>query len=292
MSRLALAIHMGESLEVIQAILFDPIPTLVRERMVETGHGWLCRCTGRSLARLHRTSSSGASRKRTTRTLCEKRLRPTDSSRCTLRPAARRSRSSRTLPTGATRATRCCWNPTPDGWLPLHYAVLRAPLGTIEFLANRCDERALLKATNDGDLPLHFAATRGELDVIIRVVDHGERALQHENASGELPLHCAACNESPDVVRFLARAYTQRPCGNKTTRGGVRCTWPRATAHRRMRSGRLRWPIPRPYCTNRAGGGVSAAPRRPAPRRGAGSCGMPCGDLGSAGLAPSHPQGW
>jgi ankyrin repeat protein len=105
---------------------------------------------------------------------------------------------------------------THCGMLPLHVAVVAAPLDTVQFLAQAGPPCLLSERDGHGHTALHGAIQCGRpLEVIRCLVHVGPQALR-EPAAGDnddhrfLPLHAAVATEacSPEVVEYLAEAWT------------------------------------------------------------------------------------
>jgi ankyrin repeat protein len=100
--------------------------------------------------------------------------------------------------------------------LPLHVAVVAAPLDTVQFLAQAGPSYLLSERDGHGHTALHGAIQSGRpLEVIRCLGSVGPQALREPATAGDdghrfLPLHAAVAAEGcpPEVVEYLAEAWT------------------------------------------------------------------------------------
>jgi ankyrin repeat protein len=97
-----------------------------------------------------------------------------------------------------------------DGRLPLHIAVARGWLDTVQVLADLSPE-ALRMQDGNGQTPLHIAAANGHLDVVHVLAPLSPEALREQDRNGQLPLHgavtAAGAAEAASFTRYSGRLF-------------------------------------------------------------------------------------
>lgn len=96
-----------------------------------------------------------------------------------------------------------------DGYLPIHLAVVRAPVSIVELLLEKCPE-SMKAASNNGKIPLQCVLgteSAHKLPVVRHLLRTWPDATKHSAEGGYLPLHVAAIhNESLDVLEAVLQS--------------------------------------------------------------------------------------